>query len=171
MKKVRWERVCVSVCVCACECVLTSARCNSLTFRNRLRLRQDSASIGPKQAQCGAGAQRAPVWPDGARCRRERCARPARDLLSSCLCSVRGVHLQRPGNASERLPLWRQQGARRRCHLPVRPWLSAPRTSQNHVCAAGQPLLLAAGPPDVHRYRAAESRRGPLAWQRSAGVS
>lgn len=47
-----------------CACVLTAARCNSLTFRNRSRLRQDSASICPEQAQC---RRRLPSAPPGGR--------------------------------------------------------------------------------------------------------
>lgn len=56
--------VCVCICVRVCACVLTAARCNSLTFRNRSRLRQASASVCPEQAQC---RRRLPSAPPGGR--------------------------------------------------------------------------------------------------------
>lgn len=70
--------------------------------------------------------------------------------LTSCclfLYSIHRVHLQWPWNAPEWYPLWWQPGTWRYHHLPVWPWIPAPRTSQNHVCAAKQSLLLAARPP------------------------
>lgn len=61
---------------------------------------------------------------------------PVIDMMLSLLSSIHRVHLQRPRYTSKWHPLWGQQRARRYHHFPVWPWVPAPRTSENHLCAS-----------------------------------